>query len=81
MGILANLVLSMSKIIIGSIFNSISITADGVNNLSDTGSSVVTFIGFKISGKPADKDHPFGHARIEYLTGLIVGAIILLLGF
>lgn len=80
-GILANLVLSMSKIIIGSIFNSISITADGVNNLSDTGSSVVTFIGFKISGKPADKDHPFGHARIEYLTGLIVGAIILLLGF
>lgn len=79
-GILANIVLSMSKIIIGSIFNSISITADGVNNLSDAGSSVVTFIGFKISGKPADKDHPFGHARIEYLTGLVVGAIIVMLG-
>lgn len=80
-GILANIVLSLSKILIGSLFNSISITADGVNNLSDAGSSVVTFIGFKISGKPADKNHPFGHARIEYLTGLIVGAIILLLGF
>ncbi len=79
-GMLANVVLSISKILIGSIFNSISITADGVNNLSDAGSSVVTFIGFKISSKPADKDHPFGHARIEYLTGLIVGAIILLLG-
>lgn len=79
-GIIANIVLSISKIIIGTIFNSISITADGVNNLSDAGSSVVTFIGFKISGKPADKDHPFGHARIEYLTGLVVGAIILMLG-
>lgn len=79
-GIIANIVLSLSKIIIGTIFNSISITADGVNNLSDTGSSVVTFIGFKISNKPADKDHPFGHARIEYLTGLAVGVIILLLG-
>lgn len=79
-GIIANLVLSISKIVIGSIFNSISITADGVNNLSDAGSSVVTFIGFKISGKPADKDHPFGHARIEYLTGLVVGAIIVMLG-
>ncbi|MGD9569241.1 MAG: cation diffusion facilitator family transporter [Sedimentibacter sp.] len=79
-GIIANIILSVSKIVIGTIFNSISITADGVNNLSDTGSSVVTFIGFKISGKPADKDHPFGHARIEYLTGLAVGVIILLLG-
>ncbi len=79
-GILANIVLSISKIVIGTIFNSISITADGVNNLSDAGSSVVTFIGFKISGKPADKEHPFGHARIEYLTGLAVGAIILILG-
>lgn len=79
-GIIANVFLSISKIVIGTIFNSISITADGVNNLSDAGSSVVTFIGFKISGKPADKDHPFGHARIEYLTGLAVGVIILLLG-
>lgn len=79
-GILANIILSISKISIGVMFNSIAITADGVNNLSDIGSSVVTFVGFKISNKPADKDHPFGHARIEYLTGLIVGVIILLLG-
>ncbi|HAQ40259.1 MAG TPA: cation-efflux pump [Clostridiales bacterium] len=79
-GILANIILSISKIIIGAIFKSISITADGVNNLSDAGSSVITYIGFKISGKPADMDHPFGHARIEYLTGLAVGAIILILG-
>lgn len=79
-GIIANVILSFSKILVGTLFNSISITADGVNNLSDTGSSVVTFIGFKMSGKPADKDHPFGHARIEYLTGLAVGAAILLLG-
>lgn len=79
-GILINIFLSITKIVIGTIFSSISITADGVNNLSDAGSSVVTFIGFKMSGKPADKEHPFGHARIEYLTGLAVGAIILVLG-
>ncbi len=79
-GIIVNAFLSVSKIVVGTIFNSISITADGVNNLSDAGSSVVTLIGFKISGKPADKDHPFGHARIEYLTGLAVGVIIILLG-
>ncbi|NYB72555.1 cation transporter [Sedimentibacter hydroxybenzoicus DSM 7310] len=79
-GIIANAVLSIGKIAVGTIFNSISIIADGVNNLSDAGSSVVTLIGFKISGKPADKEHPFGHARIEYLTGLAVGAIIILLG-
>lgn len=79
-GIIANVILSFSKILVGTLFNSISITADGVNNLSDTGSSVMTFIGFKLSGKPADKDHPFGHARIEYLTGLAVGIAILLLG-
>jgi len=79
-GIVSNVVLSLCKIAVGSIFGSISITADGVNNLSDAGSSAITFIGFKMSGKPADKDHPFGHARIEYLTGLAVGVIILLLG-
>ncbi len=80
-GILFNIILSISKIAIGTIFKSISITADGANNLSDAGSSVVTFIGFKMSGKPADKNHPFGHARIEYITGLVVGAIIFILGF
>ncbi|WP_326910479.1 cation diffusion facilitator family transporter [Sedimentibacter sp. MB31-C6] len=80
-GIIANFILSLSKIATGTLFNSISITADGVNNLSDAGSSIVSLIGFKISAKPADKDHPFGHARLEYITGLIIGFIILLLGF
>jgi cation diffusion facilitator family transporter len=79
-GILINVVLSVCKIVIGTIFNSISVTADGFNNLSDACSSVIAFIGFKMSGKPADNNHPFGHARIEYLTGLAMGAIILLLG-
>ncbi len=79
-GIFVNMLLSLSKIAVGTIFGSIAVTADGINNLSDAGSSVVTFIGFKISGKPADEDHPFGHARSEYLTGLILGAVILLVG-
>lgn len=79
-GIITNALLSMSKILIGFLFNSISITADGVNNLSDTSSSIITFVGFKMGGKPADKDHPFGHARLEYLSGLIVGIAILILG-
>lgn len=79
-GIILNVLLSLSKILIGTIFNSIAVMADGVNNLSDAGSSIITLVGFKISGKPADKDHPFGHARIEYLTGLILGVAILLVG-
>ena len=79
-GIIANTFLSIGKILTGFIFNSISVMADGVNNLSDGASSVVTLIGFKISGKPADKDHPFGHARMEYLTGLILGIAVLLVG-
>ncbi|MDF2949520.1 MAG: cation-efflux pump [Sedimentibacter sp.] len=79
-GIIVNVLLSLSKIVIGTIFNSIAVMADGVNNLSDAGSSVITLVGFKISGKPADEGHPFGHARIEYLTGLILGVAILLVG-
>lgn len=79
-GLIVNAFLSMSKIIAGILFNSISVLADGVNNLSDGASSLITFIGFKISGKPADKDHPFGHARMEYLTGLILGIAVLLVG-
>ena len=79
-GIIVNVLLSLSKISIGALFNSISVMADGVNNMSDAGSSVISLIGFKISGKPADKDHPFGHARIEYLTGLVLGFVILLVG-
>lgn len=79
-GIISNFFLSASKIIIGTLFNSISITADGVNNLSDTGSAIITLIGFKMAAKPADKDHPFGHARLEYISGLMVAFIIILLG-
>ncbi len=79
-GIITNIFLCLSKISIGLIFSSMSILADGINNLSDAGSSVVTLIGFKLSMKPADDDHPFGHARIEYIAGLIVSFIILLLG-
>lgn len=79
-GIIANIFLCVSKISVGLIFKSISITADGVNNLSDAGSSVITLIGFKMAGKPADKNHPFGHERIEYISGMIVAFVILLLG-
>ncbi|QSX05948.1 cation transporter [Sedimentibacter sp. zth1] len=80
LGIICNVLLCTSKIIVGFLFNNISITADGINNLSDASSSVITLVGFKLSNKPADKDHPFGHARIEYISGLIVTFIILFLG-
>lgn len=79
-GIIVNALLSISKIITGILFNSISILADGINNLSDGLSSVITLAGFKISGKPADEDHPFGHARAEYLAGLVLGITIILVG-
>lgn len=79
-GILVNVILCFSKISIGLIFSSVAILADGINNLSDAGSSIVTLIGFKLSSKPADSNHPYGHERIEYLSGLIVSFIILLLG-
>lgn len=79
-GILANLLLCSTKIAIGFFGGSISILADGFNNLSDAGSSIVSLFGFKLSSKPADEGHPYGHARIEYLSGLIVSFIILLLG-
>jgi len=80
MGIGSNLMLFIIKIIVVLLFNSISITADAVNNLSDSGASLVTLLGFKLSGKPADADHPFGHQRMEYISGLIVSFIILFLG-
>ncbi|WP_352420511.1 cation diffusion facilitator family transporter [Proteiniborus sp.] len=79
-GIASNLLLFLIKIIAGIVFNSISITADAINNLSDSGSSIITLIGFKISGKPADENHPYGHKRMEYVSGLIVSFIILVLG-
>jgi len=79
-GILCNLLLFGAKMVIGILARSIAITADAVNNLSDAGSSVITLIGFKLSAKPADKEHPYGHARIEYISGFIVSIIIFLLG-
>lgn len=80
-GIISNLILFTVKLIVGTVFRSISVTADAVNNLTDAGSSVITLVGFKISGKPADDKHPYGHARAEYITGFVVSVVILLLGF
>ena len=79
-GIVTNFLLFLMKIIVGTAFHSVSVTADAVNNLTDSGSSVVTLIGFKMASKPADEKHPFGHARIEYLSGVIVSFIVIFLG-
>ncbi|HHU52217.1 MAG TPA: cation transporter [Firmicutes bacterium] len=80
-GIASNLFLFLLKILIGALSGSIAITADAVNNLSDSASSLITLLGFKLSGKPADAQHPYGHARMEYVTGLIVSFFILFIGF
>ena len=74
-GIICNLLLFGGKLFIGIVSGSVSITADAMNNLSDATSSVVTFLGFKLAEKPADADHPYGHARFEYLSGLAVAAL------
>lgn len=79
-GIILNLILCAIKIVSGVLIGSIAIIADGINNLSDAGSSIITLIGFKLSSMPADKDHPFGHQRYEYITGLFVSLIILVIG-
>ena len=79
-GILLNLLLSAGKLLAGLASGSISITADAFNNLSDAGSSVVTLVGFKLAGQKADDGHPFGHGRMEYLAGLLVSLMILLVG-
>ena len=80
-GISANLVLSVFKLIIGLLTASVAIMADAMNNLSDAGSSIVSLVSFKLSAKPADRDHPFGHARIEYVASMVVSFLILLVGF
>jgi cation diffusion facilitator family transporter len=80
-GIVCNLFLSAIKFVAGFLSASIAITADAFNNLSDAGSSIVSLLGFKISGTPSDDDHPFGHGRMEYVSGLIVAMIIMLMGF
>lgn len=80
-GIFCNLLLSGLKILVGTLSGSVSITADAMNNLSDATSCVVTLLGFRLSAKPADEDHPYGHARFEYLSGLAVAALIVVIGF
>ena len=80
-GIITNLLLFGAKMTVGTLFGSVSVTADAVNNLTDSGSAVVTMVGLKLASKPADEKHPFGHARIEYLSGVIVSFIILFLGW
>ena len=81
MGICANLLLAAGKFFVGAVSGSISVTADAANNLTDAGSSLLTVAGFRLSAKPADKGHPYGHARYEYLTGLALSFLILLVGF
>ncbi|MBE7057330.1 MAG: cation transporter [Ruminococcaceae bacterium] len=81
LGIICNLFLFGLKLVIGSVMGSMAITSDAFNNLSDTGSSIVSILGAKISNKKPDKDHPFGHGRFEYISSLVVSFIIMLVGF
>ncbi len=79
-GIVCNVILFTGKIIAGLISGSVSVMADALNNLTDASSSLISFFGFKLSGKPADKEHPYGHARFEYLSGLMVSILICVIG-
>ncbi len=79
-GIISNLFVCLLKILLGFFMGSIAIVADGINNLADAGSSILTLVGFKLASLPSDKDHPFGHQRYEYITGLIVSIVILFIG-
>lgn len=79
-GMVCNIILFLLKYIMGSLSNSISIVSDAFNNLSDCAGCIVTLLGYKLAAKPADKDHPFGHGRIEYLTSLIIAVLIILVG-
>ena len=80
-GIVCNLLLFAGKLIVGTLAGSVAITADAMNNLSDATSSIVTLVGFKLAERPADEHHPYGHARYEYLSGLAVAGMILVIGF
>lgn len=80
-GIICNIFLCILKFTVGTISGSVSITADAVNNLSDAGSSIVTLAGARLSNKPVDKEHPFGHGRIEYISALIISFLIFIMGF
>ncbi|MCM1285529.1 MAG: cation diffusion facilitator family transporter [Acetobacter sp.] len=79
--ILCNIILCITKFVIGSLTGAVSITADAVNNLSDAGAGIVTIAGTKLSNKPMDEEHPFGHGRIEYISALIISFFIFLMGF
>ena len=80
-GILFNILLFVGKFLAGTISNSIAITAEAFNNLSDAVSSIITLLGFKIAGQKPDSDHPFGHGRVEYISGLLVAVVILLMAY
>ncbi len=79
-GIVVNIILAIAKYFAGIISGSISVTADAINNLSDAGSSIISLVGVKLSAKPADKDHPYGHGRVEYISALAVSFVVLLMG-
>ncbi len=79
-GIIVNIILAIAKYFAGIISGSISVTADAINNLSDAGSSIISLVGVKLSAKPADKDHPYGHGRVEYISALAVSFVVLLMG-
>ena len=81
MGILCNLLLAAGKLTVGILAGAVSVMADALNNLSDAASAIVTLVGFKLAEKPADSEHPYGHARFEYLSGLAVAALIIVIGF
>ena len=80
-GIFFNLILFTTKALAGLFSHSIAITADAFNNLSDAASSIITLVGFRMAGQKPDSDHPFGHGRIEYISGLLVSILIVLMGF
>ncbi|MGN0617997.1 MAG: cation diffusion facilitator family transporter [Ruminiclostridium sp.] len=81
MGIILNLLLFAGKFLAGILTASIAVTADAFNNLSDAGTSIITMVGFKIAGMPADDEHPFGHGRVEYVAGLLVSIVIIIMSF
>lgn len=80
-GLITNIILSIVKLSIGFLISSVSVIADGINNLSDTASSIITLVGFNLSSKPADKEHPYGHGRLEYISALMVAFMVILVGF
>ena len=79
-GIVSNVLLFLIKTVVGILAHSVSVIADAVNNLSDASGSIITLFGFHLAEKPADREHPYGHARIEYISGLFLAVLILFIG-